>query len=75
MCVQSCVEAPGFTMIRLYSHYCTEKRGGRGRKATAKSLKPISMRFDSSFVQFTSKAAAVKRELRMYFELKKMGQR
>jgi hypothetical protein len=53
-----------------------EKKVGRGRKATAKSLKPISMRYGSAFVQFTSNAAAVKGELRMYFQLKKkMGQR
>jgi hypothetical protein len=63
-------------MVRLYSHYYTgKKKMERGRKATAKSLKPISMRYGSAFVQFTSNpaaaAAAVKGELRMYFQLKK----
>jgi hypothetical protein len=66
-----CASAP-FTLIRLYSHITAlKKEGKRGKKATAKSLKPISMRFVLAFVQFTSNAAAVKRELRMYFQLKK----
>jgi hypothetical protein len=66
---ESCVQTPRFTITRLYSHITALKR--EGKKATAKSLKPISMRFVSAFVQLTSNATAVKRELRMYFQLKK----
>jgi hypothetical protein len=64
-----CTDASLHNNTPVFTYYCSEK--GREKKATAKSLKPISMRFVSAFVQLTSNATAVKRELRMYFQLKK----